>query len=1189
MSPGPIGAPFCRGLRLMGFFVSCFLSLTVAGLVLGGVPLAPPKVHAPRLGALSKRPAAKLPARPLGEDPGLGPDIAPLRGQKSARLAWYRERYGSEAGPGHVDEVGEQLRSLFLETQATVRRDRLEGSGVIERASALVWQHVGPLRFPSYPFGDANAKPGSGRILGVYVNAVDPKLLYTFSEGAGLWRCRNADLEAPTTWIWERIGVGLVNSASKVWVNPQAPSVLLFGKGRDLYGSVDQGSTWLLRRAFTDNLQGFCTPDGVTLFAAAAGGGLWKSTDQGSTWAAVTVPGASLIMGLQALEGGVLLVHGGAGANSASGTHIFRSTDKGNTWTRAVWTGTMADPATRRYPLSFLGGGKAAYVRPGGTMPLHRSDDGGLTWNPRPLDPGQGDPGGIFAADPTNPDVLFANYFELNRSLDGGRTWLPFNTWAVRSDLPSIHADQHSGAFSLAGPQVYLSGNDGGLAVVKRYTLDPKELKARQDELIEMRPNAGLGNSLLYVVGATGADRNAWILGTQDHGTLLGNGRTRGTGDGLSNKVHPKDPLKMLSEGYGDNLARSINGGASWSSARAGITTSNNWSTQLYLGAEPDTVYYTNTGGAWRSADWGLTWTAVKLPDFATGWKLRGFAAAPSDGQRLAFTVSGASSWGFLSKDQGASWTPFGSLPGAAPWWVVFHPQQADTLFATSSNPSGGNRLFRSRNGGTSWTALDTTAAGWPSGAVPDQVVIHPLVPSWIIVGTTFGLLESRDDGASWQVLGGGFPSQQATDLFMPADGTWMRATTWGMGMWDLDLAPALATFRPVFTLHPASQSLRAGQGAILSASAQSTLALRWQWRKDGADLPGATGPELRLTALKPTDSGRYEVVATNDAGSMTSQAATLTVLATLEVPVLTTQPASLTVKEGEPATFLAEASGSAPLAWQWRKDGLPIPGATGGTLRLAAVKPGDAGSYGVQVSNSAGQATSQPATLTVVSVAVAPVFSLQPQGLTVLEGQPATLVAAATGSAPLAWQWSKDGAPLPGATGPSLVLPATRLSDAGVYTARVTNAVGQAVSQPALLAVTPLKVSLILPRSRATLLPGAALVLRPQLLHATDPTIQWTVQGGGALETLATGDVRFTAPQTPGPVTLLAASRQDPTATATLRITVFGSQATAFQDLGALAEAWGLKGEAALLDLNQDDVVDDADLLLLLEFLRKG
>jgi hypothetical protein len=111
---------------------------------------------------------------------------------------------------------------------------------------------------------------------------------------------------------------------------------------------------------------------------------------------------------------------------------------------------------------------------------------------------------------------------------------------------------------------------------------------------------------------------------------------------------------------------------------------------------------------------------------------------------------------------------------------------------------------------------------------------------------------------------------------------------------------------------------------------------------------------------------GSYRAVASNAGGSTPSNPATLTVNPTANVPVITQHPESRTVTEGEDVTFQVAATGTAPLSYQWQKNQMDIPGATTAVLELDDVTEADEGSYRAIVSNAAGSATSNPATLTV-------------------------------------------------------------------------------------------------------------------------------------------------------------------------------------------------------------------------------
>ena len=82
--------------------------------------------------------------------------------------------------------------------------------------------------------------------------------------------------------------------------------------------------------------------------------------------------------------------------------------------------------------------------------------------------------------------------------------------------------------------------------------------------------------------------------------------------------------------------------------------------------------------------------------------------------------------------------------------------------------------------------------------------------------------------------------------------------------------------------------------------------------------------------------------------------------------PSISTQPTNRTVAAGSSTTFSVVAAGTAPLSYQWRFNGTDISGATAASYTISNVQSGNAGSYSVVVSNSAGSVTSNVATLSV-------------------------------------------------------------------------------------------------------------------------------------------------------------------------------------------------------------------------------
>jgi hypothetical protein len=249
----------------------------------------------------------------------------------------------------------------------------------------------------------------------------------------------------------------------------------------------------------------------------------------------------------------------------------------------------------------------------------------------------------------------------------------------------------------------------------------------------------------------------------------------------------------------------------------------------------------------------------------------------------------------------------------------------------------------------------------------------------------------------------------------------------------------------------PANQTVTLGQTATFSVTATGTGTLTYQWKKNGTAISGATSASYTTPATAASDNGSsFTVTVTGAAGSVTSNAAILTVNAP---PSITTQPASATVNVGQTASFSVAAGGTAPLTYQWKKNGVAISGATSASYTTPATASSDNGAqFTVTITNGFGSVTSNAATLT---VNVPPTISTQPANQTVAVGQTAAFSVAATGTGTLTYQWKKNGTAISGATSASYTTPATVASDNGSsFTVTVTSSTGNVTSSAATLTV---------------------------------------------------------------------------------------------------------------------------------------
>jgi poly(3-hydroxybutyrate) depolymerase len=193
-------------------------------------------------------------------------------------------------------------------------------------------------------------------------------------------------------------------------------------------------------------------------------------------------------------------------------------------------------------------------------------------------------------------------------------------------------------------------------------------------------------------------------------------------------------------------------------------------------------------------------------------------------------------------------------------------------------------------------------------------------------------------------------------------------------------LTAVAAPTDPVVTTQPTDQRVIAGQPATFSVAATGSGALRYQWRKNGVNLIGATDGSLALPVALTADSGAtLSVVVSSAGGSATSTAATLGVSPATGAPVILTSPERARVLVGQTGAFSVAAMSPAPMTYQWQKgtfttNMVNIVGATSATYATPVTTLADHLSiFRCIVSNAAGSSTSATEMLFVTATATPP------------------------------------------------------------------------------------------------------------------------------------------------------------------------------------------------------------------------
>ena len=192
----------------------------------------------------------------------------------------------------------------------------------------------------------------------------------------------------------------------------------------------------------------------------------------------------------------------------------------------------------------------------------------------------------------------------------------------------------------------------------------------------------------------------------------------------------------------------------------------------------------------------------------------------------------------------------------------------------------------------------------------------------------------------------------------------------------SLLLASRPLAAQPIITGQPQNVSVAPGCAATLTVAASGLPDVFYQWLRSGVAISGATGPSLTFNPATLDDAGVYSVAVSNVFGGTVSDEAVLWINTNAR-PVISSQPQAQTLPVGGTISLSVTASGMPPLAYQWRRNGTPLAGATS----PAYVKPNaadtDSGLYSVLVGDCSGARSSAAAQVVVTQLVARAPFAL--------------------------------------------------------------------------------------------------------------------------------------------------------------------------------------------------------------------
>jgi hypothetical protein len=182
---------------------------------------------------------------------------------------------------------------------------------------------------------------------------------------------------------------------------------------------------------------------------------------------------------------------------------------------------------------------------------------------------------------------------------------------------------------------------------------------------------------------------------------------------------------------------------------------------------------------------------------------------------------------------------------------------------------------------------------------------------------------------------------------------------------WGIDNFGLYSINTPVITTQPLAQTKSAGDSVTFSVVATINPPFEYEWQFNGVKINGATSDTYTIPSVDAIHDGEYRVLVKNSDGTTPSATVRLTVIT---APQITSQPQSVLVSAGAPASFSVQALGRQPISYQWYVGETLIDGATSPTYTIPVTSTANSGDYTVVLSNSDNEEgiTSNVAVLTV-------------------------------------------------------------------------------------------------------------------------------------------------------------------------------------------------------------------------------
>jgi photosystem II stability/assembly factor-like uncharacterized protein len=497
--------------------------------------------------------------------------------------------------------------------------------------------------------------------------------------------------------------------------------------------------------------------------------------------------------------------------SGGNGSGPYKSVDGGTTWTEltnGLPTGMKGRIGLAVSPTRHDRVWAIVEARDGGVF---RSDNAGAAWQRTNGDSSVRERAWYYShiiADPQNEDTVYVLTLEINKSIDGGRTFQ-----VVRA----AHVDNHSLWLAPDDSRRMVNGNDGGAAVSFN---GGRSWTTQQNQATGQFYHVITDNQFPYRIYGAQQDSTTVSIASRTSGGGIGTGDWHDVGGGESGYIapDPRDPNIVYAGTYYGVMTRydhrlgETRNISVWPETPGGRPAADvkyrfQWTFPIVISPVDPGAVYAAANVLFKSTDQGQSWQAIS-PDLTrndkakqghNGGPLTGdnssadyyctiFTVAPSRREKDTIWTGSDDGLIHITRDGGRTWKNV--TPKQMPEWtrvniIEASPHAPGTAYAAATRYQSDDftpYVYKTTDFGTTWSVL---GRGIADTAFVRVVREDPVRRDLLYAGTETGVYVSFDGGQMWQPLQLNLPIVPITDLAV--QGSDLVAATQGRSFWVLD------------------------------------------------------------------------------------------------------------------------------------------------------------------------------------------------------------------------------------------------------------------------------------------------------------------------------------------------------------------------------------------------------------------